>query len=369
MAAPPKISASKEQEWKPFTEEEYRSVARRLVHFSAKGVNSNAEPFGIRLCGDAALALPYISVRCLMGKGVGVATDYTKNTGSVATVVKQVRALVSGEAEVDFDLARDYLAAIAEASAGAHVEGVEQVSPRLRQILLPKDDSYVAVTPLPSGGLSREINRRVQSHNEHINAARKESPKNRQVGERLRLGSLGVGGAKPQNVGSLARDMQSVLVFRAPAENLELRIAYAIHHRGIRLGLPRRFMIEWRDWRIVARARHDGRLPTDMEHRDAERDKLVIAAHAVLHQGERALRRLQEHRSLLPGGLLLSPKLQDAVIRGLIDPAERGRDWPRHFGEQVAHAVGAYLFPDGGVEPLDQSSLHQIARWVEELAR
>jgi hypothetical protein len=357
-------------EWKPFTTAEYREVVSRSVHFSAKGVNSNAEAFGIRLSGDAALPLPYVSVRCLMARGVPFATDYTKNTGSIATVFKQIRALTSGEAEIDPEEARAHLAAIAEAEAIPHREGANAVNPRLRQILLPKGGGYVAVTPLPSGGLSREINRRVAAHHERITEARKDVSADTPTPEYLRLGTLGVGGANPQNVGSLVREMQTALCFTAPAEDPELRIVYSIHYRGLRLGLPRRLMMAWRDWRDVAKARNQGRLPTDMASREAERDLLLAVGRAILNQGERARQRLEAQRERLPGRRLLSPELADGMLRGLIDPAERERDWPRQFGERVARTIGAYVFPDrGGVEPLDQDSLDHIARFMEELAR
>lgn len=357
-------------EWKPFTTAEYREVASRSVHFSAKGVNSNAEAYGIRLSGDAALPLPYVSVRCLMARDVPFATDYTKNTGNIATVFKQMRALASGEADIDPEEARTHLAAIAEAETPPCIEGTHAVNPRLRQILLPKGESYVAVTPLPSGGLSREINRRVKAHHEKVTEARKDASPDAPAPEYLRLGTLGVGGANPQNVGSLVREMQTVLCFAAPAEDPELRIAYSLHYRGLRPGLPRRLMVAWRDWRDAAKARNKGLIPTDMASRDAERDLLLAVGRAVLSQGERARQRLEAQRDRLPGGWLLSPDLADAMTRGLIDPAERGRDWPRQFGERVARIIGAYVFPDrGGAEPLDQDSLDHIARWMEELAR
>ncbi|WP_347257592.1 type I-F CRISPR-associated protein Csy1 [Methylocaldum sp.] len=363
---------SGKEDWKPFTSSDYRDVAQKLVHFSAKGVNSNASACGIRLDSGAGLRLPYVSVRCLMTRGRTIDTDYTKNTGNTATVVKQIHKLASGEHDQDTREAQSHLAAIAHALSTGYQEGTDSVSPRLRQLLLPRGVDYVAISPLPSGGLSREINRRVQAHLEALkNAEQSErEPEVRSGFPRWSLSRLGIGGANPQNVGALVRDMQTALLFDAPKENPEIRAAYAIHYKGIRLGLPRQSMAAWRDWREKAKAENGGRIPTDMAHRDAECALIKAIGRAVLNQGAKALRRLGERRDDLPGTGLLSDQLQDGVIRGLIDPAERGKDWPRQFGARVARAIGAYSFGEKeGVIALDGGSLDTIARWIEEEAR
>lgn len=370
-------------EWKAFPLETYRQAAAALVHFSAKGVNSNAEPFGVRLGRDDGLALPYVSVRCLMAQGAALAVDYAKNPGGeslaaagetakTADVYRQIRQLQAGEHGQAEETAAPLLAAIAEALAVAHAdpEGLRQVSPRLRQVLLPKDGDYVALTPLPCAGLSREINRRVRQHNEAAKEARKNgdaaSPR------QLPLAGLGVGGSNPQNVGALVREMQTALAFDAPKEHRAIRLAFAIHHRGIPIALPRRLMLAWHDWRHRAMAENGGVPPTDMAARQAEQAHVEALARAVLRQGEKAWRVLEAWRDILPDAAPLSPELSDAVMRGLIDPGERGKDWPRCFGERVAEAVGRYAAGLDARErliALDSASLHRIARWVEELAR
>lgn len=361
-------------EWVPLTTAYYRQVASQLVHFSAKAVHSNAEPFGVRLGSDAALALPYVSVRCLMAHGVGVLPDYTTQGDTRKekrpTATKQIQQLLTGEHELEPEEAGQLLDAVSHELQTRAEAGASVVSLRLRQILLPREEGYVSVTPLPSGGLSQEINRRVQTHNDQVVEMRKHSANDTALPEHLRLGSLGIGGSNPQNVGSLVRDMQTVLFFGAPGEDPVLRAAYSIHHRGVRLGLPRRLMVAWRDWRDAAKARNGGKIPTDMESRESEREHLLGVGRAILKHGRDALRKLEEQRDRLPEGRLLSPALKDDMIRGLIDPAARDRDWPRAFGVRVAAAIGAYVFHDrGGVEPLDQSSLNQIARWIEEDTR
>lgn len=370
---------SEKDDWKTFSADAYRKVAANLVHFSAKGVNSNAESFGVRLGKEAALPLPYISARCLMRRGVTIPVDYLQNPGGgkmdmggdlvkIADVMRQIRHLQTDEHGQTPDVVAPLQVAVAAALDGAYEDQIGgcHVSPRLRQLLLPKGDGYVAITPLPSGGLSQVINQRVQAHNEAVKAA----PEPREAWP-LRLGGLGVGGSNPQNVGSLVRNMQTVLTFTAPTEDRATRAAFAIHFKGVSPIPPRRLMMLWRDWRKQAIVKNGGQLPTDMEARQAEQTLLENIARAILRQGEKARRRLEAHSDIL-GDALLSDELQDELLRGLIDPAERGKDWPRLFGEQVAAAIGRYSIaqnPRDLLIPLDQASLDQIAHWIEEAAR
>jgi hypothetical protein len=367
---------AEKDDWKPYSLAEYREVAASLVHFSVKGVNSNAEAGGVRLGPEAGLNLPYVSVRCLIGRGIRLAVDYTKNTGNIATVVKQVRKLEGAEHGETGEQAERINAAVANALIGGFETGTAQVSPRLRQVLLPKGEGhYLAATPLPAGGLSKVINERVEAHNTSIAEAYKQAKDTGAatagIPRRLNLSTLGVGGANPQNVGALVREMQSLLVFEAPTENRSLREAYRIHYQGIPLRPPARAMRAWREWQDRIKDVHGGVLPTDMETREAEREWVVAIALGVLRAGEQAYRLLERHRDELPGGELLAKDLEDAVIRGLINPDERERDWPRSFGQRLAEEVGRYRGWDGEsyLVLLNSEALAAIAGWFEEEAR
>lgn len=359
--------------WKAYPLDEYRNVAAALVHFSTKGVNSNAEAGGVRLGPEAGLHLPYVSARCLLARGVDLAADYTKNAGNTATVVKQIRLLAGGGHGETPETAQAIQAAVAKAMAGAYQTGTESVSPRLRQLLLPKGEGeYLAITPLPAGGLSAVVNERAKAHNESVDEAAKQAKGDEAaaVPRRLRLATLGVGGANPQNVGALVREMQTALVFDAPIENRALREAYRIHYQGIPLRLPYRAMLAWRQWRDRAAILNDGGLPTGLEAREEERALLLAVAKAVLHSGTEALRLLQKHQEELPGGELLSSELEDSVARGLVDPAERGNDWAKAFGERLAGEIGRYA-PDaqGVLVALNSEALAAMAGWFEEATR
>jgi hypothetical protein len=352
----------------------YLHEARELVHFSAKIVNSNAEAFGVRLGQASRLPLPYVSVRCLMDQGMAPGLDYIQNPAAAKSTaddatkkidaIKQIRRLQSEDSQtIDSggeDLAKLKLALDAVASQSyASPEGLRQVSPRLRQLLLPKGEGYVALTPLPSAGLSQEINRRMKARN----AEAKE-----QALSLFQHATLGIGGANPQNVGALVRETQTAWVFSAPTENCALRAALAIHFRGIPIRLPRKAMLAWKNGRERAIAQNGGRLPTDMDYREQERKQVLEVAGGVLRQGQKALRFLEQHREIL-GDALLAETCADPVARGLIDPSERGKAWPADFGQRIADAIGAYTVGEERFLLLDGASLQHIARWIEELVR
>jgi hypothetical protein len=374
--AKPKIE--KEQPpWQAIPAEVYRQEAGKLVHFSAKAVNSNADAFGVRLNQQSRLPMPYVAARCLLDKAVGLALDYSQNPGGnkteadssikVADVIKQIRRLQTAESEAviaegdNFASLKSLLDAVF-AEAYADPEGLQSVSPRMRQLLLPKADDYVSITPLPCGGLSQEINRRIQAHNE--------AAKNNNL-NKINSATLGVGGSNPQNVGSLVREMQTAWAFNAPTEDRSIRAALAMHHNGIAVNLPRKPMQAWKDWRSEAAAKNNGQIPSDMRSRDQEQKQVLDVAKGVLHQGRKALCLLEQHQVLL-GETLLADSLQDSVIRGLIDPGERSKEWPRNFGERVAQAIGSYKIGQNDQQlflPLEGQSLHQVARWIEEFVR
>lgn len=180
------MAVSKAKEWSEFPLEQYQQEASRLVHFSGKTVNSNAPACGVRIERDGGLDLPLVGVRTLLADGVSVLLDYTQNAGKTATVVKQMRLADSGEAPetVPEEQIQVIRRVVAEATVSAYEEGADWVSPRLRQILLPKGEGqYVAVSPLGSGGLSALLNKKLAA-----------MPERR---KKFRHALLGIGGSNP----------------------------------------------------------------------------------------------------------------------------------------------------------------------------
>lgn len=353
-----KKKAVKEAAWNHYEIEQYRELAEKMVHFSFKSVNSNISGGGVRLSEEDALYLPYVSVRTLMAHGIQVSPDYTKNVDKTANIAKQIRAVLAGEqpaSESNGDLIR-------KACLTAFSFRIEcncgHVSPRIRQLLIPKGESYVALTPVGSGGLSAEINARVKAHNDITEKGF----------VRLRQAQYGIGGANPQNVGGLVREMQRPLFFESPSESRSIKAVLSIHYKGIPLTIPREIALEYRAWREAAKARNAGRIPTDMKTREQEKAFAKKILSAVLGRGERALCVLKGHREYLSeSGYPMVSASVDEVVRGVIDPSERSGDWEYRFAWRMANQIAAFKFGDekGGLG-LSDSAIAQFAKWIEE---
>ncbi len=352
------MATKKVKEWVEFPLEHYQQEAFRLVHFSGKTVNSNAPPCGVRVGRDGGLDLPLVGVRTLLADGAFLQLDYTRNAGKTATLVKQMRLADSGEAP-ETAPTEEIRRVVAEATVSAYEEGTEWVSPRLRQLLLPRDPGeYVAVTPLGCGGLSALLNQKLEA-----------LPERRR---KFRHALLGIGGSNPQNVGALVREMRNPLLFSAPREKPLERRVLAIHYQGVSLGLPRRSLEAYHLWRERQLQEHGGVMPSTMDLRQREAELIGDIARTVNQRGQRARELLESNRGLLPvtpdADSLLSPELKDPVVRGLIEPGERNAGWAYEFGRRLARAIAAELGAKWG-RSLAGSAVEQIAHWIEEAIR
>lgn len=357
---PKKSTATKE--WIDFPPDIYQEEAARLVHFSGKTVNSNAPACGIRVGRDSGLDLPLVGVRTLLVDGVAVPLDYTRNAGKTATVVKQMRLAESADPPevVPVEQLRTIQRIGAEAAITAYEEGTDNVSPRLRQILLPKSDGqYLAITPLGSSGLSAVLNQKLAALPEQ-----KKAPFSRAL--------LGMGGSNPQNVGALVREMRNPLLFRSPDEKPLLRRALSIHHKGISLEPPPRLLKDYCAWVNSQLQAHDDEMPSTMKIRQDQADRIGAIAKVVIQRGRRARELLETHRHALPlppeATSLLSRELKDDLLRGLIESKERDAGWNYRFGMQLAREIEGEL-RTRWQRPQADSAIAQMARWIEDAIR
>lgn len=356
------MAKAKTKNWIDFPLEQYQQEAARLVHFSSKTINSKKPVCGVRVGKDKGLDLPVVGVRTLLANGTLVPLDYTRNAGKTATVVKQIRQAASSEPPEGAPT--EHLQAIRllteQATACAYEEGIDWISPRLRQILLPRGQGqYIAITPLGSSGLSAVLNQKLTAFPDG--------------GKKFRQALLGFGGSNSQNVGALAQEMRNPLLFKAPTEDPIARQVLSIHFKGIKLWLPRKPMEDYRAWRDHQIQKNGGVMPSDMWLRQKEAEIVGAIARVVIQRGRQARELLELHGGFLPvapeADSLLSPELDDDVARGLIEPEARDAKWAWRFGGRIAQAIAAYSFGKGEVMPLADSAVAQIARWIEESIR
>lgn len=381
-----KKETKEKSEWRDFPPENYAAVAEKMVHFSFKNVNSNISPGGIRLGAEDGLPLPYVSARALLDKGVLLDVDYTAQSGPLSKIVagtaKQIRQVIAGELP-DKDGTpvanlKEIQAACQTVAATRLETGCHKVSPRLRQLLLPRGNSYVSVSPLGAAGLNVLINQKVDAHNALHKEKKDASQKGEDIATRpIHSAQFGIGGSNTQNVGALIRAMQSPLYFRAPQESQRFKAALSIYYKGISLRLPHDLALAYRNWRMAMKQKNDGRMPSNMTVQ--EEDKLFVRRiiGAVLSRGQRALAFLADEpiqKNLPDGGQPLVSIEVDPVVRGAIDPALREPDWAYRFGWHMANQFAGYEFRDsfGQVEATFDMSNEQIAlmaRWIKEEVR
>jgi len=349
----------KEEEWRHYPVEVYQETAKGMVHFSFKTVNSNISGGGVRLGAEDTLDLPYVSVRSFMGRGIQISPDYTKNAGKTANIAKQIRAVLAGEQPKTAENPEIIRDTCLSAFTPRLESNCEAVSPRMRQLLIPKGDSYISFSPVGAVGLNAIVNARVREHNEN-----RDKDRHSWIGQ----AQFGIGGANPQNVGGLVREMQRPLYFEGPTESREIKKVFSIYYKGISLTPPRELALAYRVWREQAKARNEGRMLTDMRTRQREESYVRRITSAVLGRGRGALGVLEANIHSLPGNgdPLLSEKV-DPVIRGVIDPALRDKDWIYRFSWEIANRLAGYKFHDdqGGLG-LDDGAVAQIAKWIEE---
>lgn len=351
-----------QKEWQDFSLELYQQEAAKLVHFSGKTINSNVPPCGVRLTRDNALDLPLVGVRTLLADGVMVALDYTQNAGKTATVVNQMRSAESGQTPdtVDDEHKQAIQRVVAQATVSAYEKGTDEVSPRLRQLLLPKGPGdYIAVTPLGSSGFSAVLNQKLAAQPE--------------FGKRFKRAWLGIGGSNPQNVGvrSLVQEMRNPLLFKAPVDNPHARRVLSIYFKGISLGLPYRALVAYRQWYEPLIEKNKGVMPSTMDIRQQEAALIGDIARVIQLRGQQARELLAAHRHLLPTAntdSLLSPDFKDDVVRGLIEPEARDAGWGHRCGKKLARDIAAELRKKWN-RSLQGSAVDQIAGWIEDAIR
>lgn len=373
--------------WVSYALQLYHGVGGEIGHFGMKTVNSNAAAAGLRLGADRGLTLPYLAVRTLIGSGADVPLDYFKmgtvQGVSTSVLTRQLKLALAGDPCVP-DGEGEQIARECRSLLRQSLEvGLGAVSPRVRQVLIPRGEGYVALTPLSSAGVSQLIGQRVNAHNERVKGKGKgkEDEAFRNTHGLIRGAVMAYGGTKSQNISSLGRHLRRLVFVRAPRENPALREAFAIFCAGPRVRLPRSLMTDYARWR---QERLRSQEPETMADREDHRRHLEALTQAVLASVRRqsgVLRAASDRLPVEPSAddvedPSLFAKQVDPLLKALVEPRWRTSSWPREMARHIVQQMTQYRFPataeaapgpSGAVMGLDAAERAWATDRIEEI--
>ncbi|WP_139851757.1 hypothetical protein [Acinetobacter pullicarnis] len=383
----------------------YQQALAESVHFSFKTINSNIEKGGLRLSDAQALDLPYISARTLLADGLLIPTDYQANAGKTATLFKVVKATLLDEdlTEATPEFQENVAALkpqIKSVFQTAYAAGTEHINVRMRQLLIPlnKQDQinqqYLSISPLSAAGVNYLLNIEVDLLKEQ----RKTEVKTSKL-KNIQTAVFGIGGANPQNVGSLVRAMQRPLVMAAPSLNPQSRLAFQYFYKGFEYNISNAYInpalyLELRqyaaDLEQQAQLSHDlGFAAQDihskfsnLRSRQKEVSRLEIIVQDVLAQGQNIYQALKSIESNLPSLKTLDrtsfwnhPEVS-LLIQGLINPElQNFEDWQILFANDLSLKIVNHQYWNTKINAsvdiaLDQTSARNfLSRRIQELLK
>ncbi|MBT0887145.1 hypothetical protein LZP46_14080 [Acinetobacter sp. SCLZS86] len=380
-------------------ENSYQQALAESVHYSLKTVNSNIEKGGIRLAQSHALNLPYISARTLLADDFLVPTDYQANAGKTATLFKVVKAAQLdeelSEADEEFKqnvaLLKPHLNKIFEQPFTA---GLDIIDIRMRQLLIPKNNEYLSISPLSAAGLNLLINTEVDALKEQ----RKAEGKNTKL-KNIKTAVFGIGGSNPQNVGSLVRSMQRPLVLDSPTQDPETRLAFQYFYKGFDYQISNAYinramyqelteyaksLIEQQKLSLkVGFHEHGIHAPfSNMQTRAAELTTIQKVVDDVLQQGQDILQILKSVANDLPSLKVLERKSRwshprvSLIAQGLINPElQQFEDWQQFFADDLARRITKHSYWKKEIKNTVDISLSEadaksfLSRRIQELLK
>jgi hypothetical protein len=311
----------KKKQWRSLGKEAYLSAYRsNMAHFSAKAVNSNASPAGVRIVDR--VDLPYISVSSV-GPALVALDDF--NGANKAAAPSQINGVMLGNLRERFkEIDEDEVNFIKQMTTRydfADLAG--EIDCHLKQIIMPDEEGNdLCLSPLHSSGLSRLIN------NIERRIAQENDDKKFSV---FRHAGMNYGGSNTQNIGGLANELKKPLFFGAPEEDMDIRKSLAIHYKGFSY-MPTAQVDDYLDW--LDEACTPDKAKTMLQKLEEER-LLKKIVRSSFQEADRQFAYLTKNKANFPGEQLLSSDL-DRVFHGLIFEEERNNDWFIDFGNAVA---------------------------------
>ena len=349
-------------------ENPYQQALAESVHHSLKTINSNIEKGGVRLSLHQKLDKPYISARTLLADDLLVPTDYQANVGKTATLFKVVKAAQLDEdlSEADDEFKQNVALLKPQLTAAFNQPfsaGLEMVDIRMRQLLLPKNDEYISVSPLSAAGINLLLNHEVDTLKEQ----RKQEGKDTKL-KTIKTAVFGIGGSNPQNVGSLVRSMQRPIVLTSPTLDPKTRLAFQYFYKGFDYQISNTYinlamyqelteyaksLIEQQKLSLELGFHENGiHAPfSNLKTRQAELSSIEKVVNDVLQQGKQILAILKTIKDQLPSlkalerkSLWSHPRVS-IITQGLINPEiHQFDDWKVLFADDLAVKITQHQY-------------------------
>lgn len=350
------------KEWTSYSLDEYTNAIEKLVHHSFKTVNTNAEAGGVRVAQAQGIKLPYVGVRTLLGHGIDVLMDRYEGAAT-ARIYSQINQVAQGRIEGVPEIELSHIQRSLELIKATSLVQSRKISPRVRQILLPRPDGgYLSLTPISAAGVSHQIRGAVLNHNQTIHELRKADDDAALNLRRITMADFPIGGAKHVNPGGLVFSMRSPIVGQFPAVASEHARALSVHHYGLRnLRFPKGLQAKYASWRNKHQGQVDSTQSTRFEH-------AAIISRMVQHLlrlGADAYELLKIYEAELPAGKLLDVRV-DSSVAGMIDPSRRTSNWKYDFASFVARLIAAGEKDEARQYEYSQAEINLIAGLVRD---
>lgn len=357
-------SQDKEKDWVIYSPDQYEEAIEEMVHHSFKLTHSAITGGGVRVSAEAGVKLPYISVRTLIGHGHEVLTDHYGKGPKSINIHQQINAVAVNLAEnapaSDVALIKKLLVA---ANQKNYVKS-NGISPRLRQILLPTNEGYLAVSPLSCAGIGVLIANQLTQFTKRVNAQDEDKSHQDRPLRKIKRASLPLGGSKPFNVGNLVYKITSPILGGFPTANNTLRHALSLFHSGQKsLSFPPGLVGEYLSWRNAL----SGATSHNQDARDTHAKYLQRFVRHWQGLGADARDLLIEHRQALPDQTSLTSSSLGLFERGLIDPQERNAEWNYQFASKLAHRLAKLEKDDVRRFEYTQAEINTIAKTVRDI--
>lgn len=297
-----------------------REARELLFHFFSKATNTNAKKILIRVGRRDGLRLPYVSVRCLVGREVSVsftaANPIKKMIGFSTVIIKNANGeewLETADEKappIVLTLAeRNFLQSIHDAPTSTVKD--DGVDVRMRQILLPDGSGgYVGVVPMQSMPLAHMAQNIVWELND---------------GKHRKLPSIDypVGGGVPRTAG-LVTGFRKLVVTGFYRGNAEAARKASARHRGVTSQLQMDMdvlkkyseFITTCNWSSYEEAAHKGYVWSIVSH--------------YLRQAERIAESVTDND--IEG-------MKNEFDKGFLDSARRGPAWNRDFVDWICQRM------------------------------